>query len=301
MKKLGLRSLGLFVALICAASGPLVVNCAAPPDDGEEQSEDEVTGAGNPLGLRLTFDGDDHHVARAVEIGENDLRGMARDHLRIEDDARQAGEVGVFGGGGDGLHLCETLLQVRGNIDRTEFADFGHDGRIIGREHLSAVRETTLKTIVVERIMARRDNHPGVRPKMADGETQLRRRTRARKEVSLTAQFAPGARNQFGEVTRKVADIVGDDEAGTGLSGRDVAPEADDGAEYINIIKTRRADGRADREPFGIEFVGGRDPADRATPHPARPEGDAPVESILELGPGALGAEILQGGDGFGR
>jgi ribosomal protein L4 len=57
------RSLALFIALAAAATAPFFA-CSAPEETVDEDgaSEDAVTGAGNPLGLRLTYDADTKRV-----------------------------------------------------------------------------------------------------------------------------------------------------------------------------------------------------------------------------------------------
>ena len=48
--------------------------------------------------------GHDHDVAGAMDVREDDLRRVTRNDLGIEDDAGEAGEIGVFGGGRNGEH-----------------------------------------------------------------------------------------------------------------------------------------------------------------------------------------------------
>src|SRR5262245_41799131 len=56
------RSLVLMLALTGAATAPFFA-CASPEESGDEEaSEDAVTGAGNPLGLRLTYDAETKKV-----------------------------------------------------------------------------------------------------------------------------------------------------------------------------------------------------------------------------------------------
>src|SRR6187549_1498288 len=61
------RSLGLMLALAAAATAPFFA-CAAPEEsDDEEASEDAVTGANNPLGLRLTYDRETNKVSATLK------------------------------------------------------------------------------------------------------------------------------------------------------------------------------------------------------------------------------------------
>jgi len=64
------RSLGLFVALTCAAVAPFVISaCSAPadPSGDDDSSEDAVTGVNNPLGLRLTYDSTTKSVSATLK------------------------------------------------------------------------------------------------------------------------------------------------------------------------------------------------------------------------------------------
>ena len=149
--------------------------------------------------------------------------------------------------------------------------------------------------------MTRGDDYAGVGAEMTDRETQLGGRAGADEEIGFAAELAPGTGDELGEVTGEMADVVRDDEAGPGLGRRDMLPESDDRAEDVDVVKAGRADGGADREPLGVELVGGRDAADGATAHAARPESDTLVETVLDLRPGTAVAEIFQGIDGGGR
>lgn len=62
------RSLVLMLALTGAATAPFFA-CAAPEESEEdgEASEDAVTGAGNPLGLRLTYDRESNRVSATLK------------------------------------------------------------------------------------------------------------------------------------------------------------------------------------------------------------------------------------------
>src|SRR5687767_6033998 len=51
-----LRSFGLVIALLAAASAPVLVNCASPTESEEEEGEGALTGIDNKLGLGLSFD-----------------------------------------------------------------------------------------------------------------------------------------------------------------------------------------------------------------------------------------------------
>ena len=149
--------------------------------------------------------------------------------------------------------------------------------------------------------MAGRDDHAGVGAEMADREAQLRGGAGAGEEVGLAAELRPGSGDQLSEMTGEVTDVMGDDQAGARLGGRDVLPEADDGAEDVDIVEAGRADGGADRQALGIHFIGRRDPAHRPAAHPPGTEGDSLIEAVLELGPGPAFAEIAQGGQSLGR
>ena len=245
--------------------------------------------------------GDDHDVARAVDVGEDHLRRVARDELRVEPHAGEAGEIGVLRGGRHGEHAGEVLLEIRRDVGGAESADFGDDGGVMRRQDLPAVAEAALEAVVVRGVVAGRDDHAGMGAEVADGEAQLRGRTRAGEEVGLAAELRPGAGDQFGEVTGEVADVMGDHEAGAGLRGGDMPPEADDGAEDVDVVEAGRTDGGADRQALGVDFVGRGDPADRPAAHAAGAEGDALVETILELRPRASVAKVLEGLDRGGR
>ena len=62
------RSLVLMLALTGAATAPFFA-CAAPEETEEEgdTSEDAVTGANNPLGLRLTYDRETNRVSATLK------------------------------------------------------------------------------------------------------------------------------------------------------------------------------------------------------------------------------------------
>ena len=242
-----------------------------------------------------------HDIARAVDIRKNDFRRVARDDFRIEDDAGETSEVSIFGGGGYGEDAGEVFVEVGRDIGGAEPTDFGDDRGIVRRQDLAAVAEAALEAVIVGRIMARRDDHAGMRAQVADGETQLRRRAGADEEISFPTQRAPGAGNELSEVAGEVADIMGDDQTRPGLGGGDMLPETEDGAEDIDVIEAGGTDGGAHGQSLGIELVGGRDPTHGTAAHAARAKRDPFIETVLEFGPSLLNAEILQGGERLGR
>ena len=248
-----------------------------------------------------TQGGHDHDVARPVHVGEDDLGRVPRDDLRIEHHAGEAGEVGVLGRGRDREHAGEVLLEIRRDVGRPELADFGDDGGVMRRQHLTPVAEAALEAVVVRRIMTGRDDDAGMGAEVPYRETELRGRAGAGEEVGLAAELRPGAGDQLGEMSGEVANVMGDDQAGAGLGGRDVLPEADDGTEDIDVIEAGRADRGAYRQPLGVDLVGGGDPADRPATHPPGAESDPLIETVFEFGPGAAVAEVPEGGHGLGR
>ena len=79
--------------------------------------------------------------------------------------------------------------------------------------------------------------------------------------------------------------------------GGDLSPEAQTGAQDVEIVQASGADGRPERQTLGVLLVGGANPTDRTPAHPPRTEGDAFVESVLQFGPSPLGNQIGQGID----
>src|SRR5688572_4025311 len=74
------RSLVLMLALTGAATAPFFA-CAAPEEsEDEELSEDAVTGAGNPLGLRLTYDRETNRVSATLK---DSLKSGEKLRLRV--------------------------------------------------------------------------------------------------------------------------------------------------------------------------------------------------------------------------
>ena len=61
--------------------------------------------------------------------------------------------------------------------------------------------------------MARRDHHSRLCTELTQRKTQLGRRAWASEQVGLTPQLRPSTRDEFREVTRKMADVMGDDQA----------------------------------------------------------------------------------------
>jgi hypothetical protein len=186
-------------------------------------------------------------------------------------------------------------------LARTELADFGDDRHVVRRKHLAAVAEAALEAVVVGRVVTGRDDHAGMRAEVTDREAQLRRRAGTDEEIGFAAELRPGARDQLGEVAGEVTDVMGDHEAGDGLRGGHMLPEADDGAEDVDIVEAGGADGRADRQPLGVDLIGGRDPADGPPAHAPRAEGDTFIETVLEFGPGPTVTEVVERGQGLGR
>ena len=237
----------------------------------------------------------DHgHVAGAVQVGVDDLGRMARHQLGFEDDAGHAGEVGLLGGGVDGPHAGQVLLEVGGDVRRPELTDLRDDGDVVGRGHLAAVPEAALEAVVVRRVVAGRDDHAGLGSQVPYGEAELGRGTRASEEVGLAAELRPGGGHELGEVPGEMADIMGDHDPRGRVRGGDVAPETEHRAQDVDIVQAGGAHGRPDRGPVGGQLVGGGHPADRPAAHAAGPEGDALVETVLELGPRPSGDEVGQ-------
>jgi hypothetical protein len=110
----------------------------------------------------------DHHVARAVHVGVDDLRRVTGDDLGVQHDAGETGEVGVFRRGGHGEHAAEVLLEVGSDVGGADLADFGHDGGVVRGQDLAAVAEAALEAVVVGRIAAGRDDDAGMRAEVPD-------------------------------------------------------------------------------------------------------------------------------------
>ena len=248
-----------------------------------------------------TEGGHHHDVAGAMHVREDDLRCVARNDLGVEDDAGQAREISVFSGGWYREHAGQIRLEVWSNIGGAELAHFGDNRGVMRREHLSAVAEAALKTVVVRGIVTRGDHHAGVGAEMANGEAQLRSRTGTDEKIGFAAEFTPSTGDEFGEVAGEMADVMRDDEAGAWLSGGDMLPESDDRAEDVDVVEAGGADGGTNWHPLRIELVGGRDPADGTAAHATRSKRDTLIETVLDLRPGSAVAEVLEGIDGCGR
>ena len=242
-----------------------------------------------------TESGDNHDVARAVEIGVDDLRRVAGKHFLVHDQGGEARQVGVFGGGRHREDAREVLLQVRLHVDQADAADLLDDRDVVGRSHLPAIGEAALEAIVVRGIVAGRDDHAGVGAEMTDREAQLRRGARVGKQVGFAAQLRPGRGQQLREMAGEMADVMGHHEARGGRLGGDLAPEAEAGAQDVEVVQAGGPDRGPDRQAGGIEFVRGADPADGAATHPPRAEGDPLVETVFELSPSPLGDQVGQG------
>jgi len=121
-----------------------------------------------------------------------------------------------------------------------------HDRNVVGGRDLPAVREAALEAVIVRRVVAGRDDHARVGAEVADREAQLRRRAGIGEEVRLAPQLGPGRGEEFRKVAGEMPDIMGDHEPGGRMLGGDLAPEAEPGAEDVEIIQASRADGGPD-------------------------------------------------------
>ncbi len=184
--------------------------------------------------------GDDHDVAGAVQVGEDDAGGVPAQDLGIGHARAQAVEVGGLGGGGNGARG----RAVGGGQGRdragAERLDAGDDRGVVGRQDLAAVAEVALEAVVVGRVVAGGDDDAGVGAEMPDGEAELRRGARAVEQPRLAAEGAPGRGDRLGERAREVPDVVGDDQARGGLAERrEMAVQAGGGG--IRLVSFRQA------------------------------------------------------------
>ena len=177
-----------------------------------------------------------------MEIGEDDLGGVAREYFRVDDQGGKAGEVGIFRGGWNGQDTREILLKVRLDVGQADPADMFNNRDVIGRCDLPAMGETAFKAVVVRRVMAGRNDHTGVSTEVTDRKAQLRGGAGAGEEVSLAAQLGPRGGQQLREVAGKMPDIMGNHETRSGVLCGGLTPEAQAGAKDVEVIQASRAD-----------------------------------------------------------
>ena len=92
---------------------------------------------------------DYHDVARTMEISEDDLRGVAGEYFRVDDQGGEASQVGIFRGGWNGQDTRKILFKVRLDVGQADLADLFNNRDVIGRRDLPASGETALKAVIM--------------------------------------------------------------------------------------------------------------------------------------------------------
>jgi len=87
-----LRSFGLLVALASAAMAPFLINCGAPQEGDEGESEGALTGVDNKLGLGLAYDEESGSVTatlkQSLAEGESLRIRVRRGTPKLDDEAK---------------------------------------------------------------------------------------------------------------------------------------------------------------------------------------------------------------------
>ena len=171
------------------------------------------------------------------------------------------------------------------------------------RRDLCAVDEVRLEAVVVWRIVARGDDHAGVRLVMAHRKAELRRRARAVEDERLAPESDPGGRGEFAEMPGEMPHIVRDDDAGlrrvpaVSEVFRHVAVQADHGAQEGEIVEQVAADVGVLGRALGVDLAGFRSRCfhpDRAAAHAARAELEVAKETVVQFAPFPAGDQFLQ-------
>ena len=94
----------------------------------------------------------------------------------------------------------------------TSGVDPSDDPTGVRLDHLRAVAKVNFVTVVVRRIVARRDHDACARAQMADGEGKLRRRARSVEDAGVAAVFRRDLGRELREIRREEARVVRDDQ-----------------------------------------------------------------------------------------
>ena len=228
----------------------------------------------------------------AVDRRENNVEGVVGKDGRIEDHRGGLAGISIAGLFGDDDHLGQVDFQKIGYILQFDPIDLRNDATGLRLHHLAAVFEIHLEAVVVGRIVAGRDHHPGRGPEVADRVAQLRGRPGTSKDKGQAAEAGPGGGGQFAEVTGKIADVVRNHQAWLLEAAllREISLRVavkpnrrPDDVEVVQDVTAHRRVGRMARRRARPPLRRCRDPADGAAAHPAGAELHVLVESVVQF------------------
>ena len=215
------------------------------------------------------------HDVRGVEAGGlqhlRDGRGADAVQGRVDDGQLARPVLGQLG---DGVEVAvDDVLADRPHRVAARDLRQRPDGRdprgdlAVGRWHdLAAVAEVDLVAVVLRRVVARGDHHPGSAAELADRERQHRRGQHPRHHQGGEASPGHHLGGVAGEVVGAVPGVEADDHPAAGVAG---------------VAQVRREAGRGpgDHDPVHPVRAGAERPAQAG-----RPELQRPVEAVGQVG-----------------